>query len=102
MRVALSANSRMRWRQAPRRTLAGVMHRRFASADPRHVRELRSTLEASAARLAGSHRVFLVTNVFPNDAGGLSGYGYRMVQHRLFAGMGGTEVSIYTSRPLPR
>jgi dolichyl-phosphate-mannose-protein mannosyltransferase len=56
----------------------------------------------SATRLAASHRVFLVTNVFPSDAGELSRYGYRMVQHRLFAGMGGTEVSIYTSRPLPR
>ncbi|NDZ79384.1 FadR family transcriptional regulator [Streptomyces sp. SID10853] len=32
--------------------LAGVMHRRFAAADPRHVAELRSTLESSAARLA--------------------------------------------------
>jgi DNA-binding FadR family transcriptional regulator len=32
--------------------LAGVMHRRFADADPRHVAELRSTLEASGARLA--------------------------------------------------
>ena len=32
--------------------LAGVMHRRFAGADPRHVAELRSTLESSAARLA--------------------------------------------------
>jgi DNA-binding FadR family transcriptional regulator len=36
--------------------LAGVMHRRFASADPRHVRELRSTLEASGARLAAERR----------------------------------------------
>lgn len=36
--------------------LAGVMHRRFASADPRHVAELRSTLEASAARLAAARR----------------------------------------------
>ncbi|KJK45330.1 FadR/GntR family transcriptional regulator [Streptomyces sp. NPDC056254] len=32
--------------------LAGVMHRRFAGSDPRHVAELRSTLESSAARLA--------------------------------------------------
>lgn len=36
--------------------LAGVMHRRFASADPRHVAELRSTLESSAARLAAERR----------------------------------------------
>ncbi|KIF70488.1 GntR family transcriptional regulator [Streptomyces sp. AcH 505] len=36
--------------------LAGVMHRRFAGADPRHVAELRSTLEASAARLAAERR----------------------------------------------
>ncbi|MFB6819880.1 FadR/GntR family transcriptional regulator [Streptomyces sp. NPDC056347] len=36
--------------------LAGVMHRRFASADPRHVAELRSTLESSAARLAAARR----------------------------------------------
>ncbi|MFJ4502532.1 FadR/GntR family transcriptional regulator [Streptomyces sp. NPDC088864] len=36
--------------------LAGVMHRRFASADPRHVAELRSTLESSAARLAAVRR----------------------------------------------
>ncbi|MCM3266262.1 MULTISPECIES: FadR/GntR family transcriptional regulator [Streptomyces] len=32
--------------------LAGVMHRRFADADPRHIAELRSTLETAAARLA--------------------------------------------------
>ncbi|MGP9021590.1 FadR/GntR family transcriptional regulator [Streptomyces sp. BR1] len=36
--------------------LAGVMHRRFATADPRHVAELRSTLESSAARLAAERR----------------------------------------------
>ncbi|MEU6487079.1 FadR/GntR family transcriptional regulator [Streptomyces sp. NPDC046887] len=36
--------------------LAGVMHRRFAGADPRHVAELRSTLESSAARLAAARR----------------------------------------------
>ncbi|MFI9624022.1 FadR/GntR family transcriptional regulator [Streptomyces sp. NPDC052042] len=36
--------------------LAGVMHRRFAGADPRHIAELRSTLESSAARLAASRR----------------------------------------------
>ncbi|WP_165985406.1 FadR/GntR family transcriptional regulator [Streptomyces sp. YIM 98790] len=36
--------------------LAGVMHRRFADADPRHVAELRSTLEATAARLAAQRR----------------------------------------------
>ncbi|MFC8918934.1 FadR/GntR family transcriptional regulator [Streptomyces sp. NPDC057116] len=36
--------------------LAGVMHRRFASADPRHIAELRSTLESSAARLAAERR----------------------------------------------
>ncbi|MFI6643485.1 FadR/GntR family transcriptional regulator [Streptomyces sp. NPDC050504] len=36
--------------------LAGVMHRRFASADPRHVAELRSTLESAAARLAAQRR----------------------------------------------
>lgn len=36
--------------------LAGVMHRRFADADPRHVAELRSTLESSAARLAAGRR----------------------------------------------
>ncbi|MFF2010337.1 FadR/GntR family transcriptional regulator [Streptomyces sp. NPDC058195] len=36
--------------------LAGVMHRRFASADPRHIAELRSTLESSAARLAAARR----------------------------------------------
>ncbi|WP_030419938.1 FadR/GntR family transcriptional regulator [Streptomyces sp. SCSIO 75703] len=36
--------------------LAGVMHRRFADADPRHVAELRSTLESAAARLAARRR----------------------------------------------
>ncbi|MEU3844487.1 FadR/GntR family transcriptional regulator [Streptomyces sp. NPDC028635] len=36
--------------------LAGVMHRRFADADPQHVAELRSTLESSAARLAAHRR----------------------------------------------
>ncbi|WP_031086149.1 FadR/GntR family transcriptional regulator [Streptomyces sp. NRRL WC-3549] len=36
--------------------LAGVMHRRFADADPRHIAELRSTLESSAARLAALRR----------------------------------------------
>ncbi|MGW2508884.1 FadR/GntR family transcriptional regulator [Streptomyces scopuliridis] len=36
--------------------LAGVMHRRFATADPRHVVELRSTLESSAARMAAERR----------------------------------------------
>lgn len=36
--------------------LAGVMHRRFADADPRHVAELRSTLESSGARLAAERR----------------------------------------------
>ena len=36
--------------------LAGVMHRRFAGADPRHVAELRSALEATAARLAAQRR----------------------------------------------
>lgn len=36
--------------------LAGVMHRRFADADPRHIAELRSTLESSAARLAARRR----------------------------------------------
>ncbi|KUH37156.1 MULTISPECIES: FadR/GntR family transcriptional regulator [Streptomyces] len=36
--------------------LAGVMHRRFADADPRHVAEVRSTLESSAARLAAVRR----------------------------------------------
>ncbi|MEV6003242.1 FadR/GntR family transcriptional regulator [Streptomyces griseomycini] len=37
--------------------LAGVMHRRFADADPRHVAELRSTLESAAARLAAQRRM---------------------------------------------
>ncbi|MFE1579553.1 FadR/GntR family transcriptional regulator [Streptomyces fradiae] len=36
--------------------LAGVMHRRFADADHRHVAEVRSTLEAAAARLAAGRR----------------------------------------------
>ncbi|WP_447036584.1 FadR/GntR family transcriptional regulator [Streptomyces sp. DSM 118878] len=36
--------------------LAGVMHRRFADADPRHIAELRSTLESSAAELAARRR----------------------------------------------
>ncbi|WP_326696807.1 FadR family transcriptional regulator [Streptomyces sp. NBC_01754] len=36
--------------------LAGVMQRRFADADPRHIAELRSTLESSAARLAALRR----------------------------------------------
>ncbi|WP_418956295.1 FadR/GntR family transcriptional regulator [Streptomyces tritici] len=36
--------------------LAGVMHRRFAGSDPRHVAEVRSTLESSAARLAAERR----------------------------------------------
>ncbi|OKI08184.1 GntR family transcriptional regulator [Streptomyces sp. CB02923] len=36
--------------------LAGVMNRRFADADPGHVAELRSALEATAARLAARRR----------------------------------------------
>ncbi|MDT0550314.1 MULTISPECIES: FadR/GntR family transcriptional regulator [Streptomyces] len=36
--------------------LAGVMHRRFADADPLHVAELRSALETKAARLAAERR----------------------------------------------
>ncbi|MEU1515265.1 FadR/GntR family transcriptional regulator [Streptomyces sp. NPDC005811] len=36
--------------------LAGVMHRRFADADPRHIAELRSNLESGAARLAAERR----------------------------------------------
>ncbi|MEV6409547.1 MULTISPECIES: FadR/GntR family transcriptional regulator [Streptomyces] len=36
--------------------LAGVMHRRFADADPRHIAELRATLESGAARLAAERR----------------------------------------------
>ncbi|MFC3576050.1 FadR/GntR family transcriptional regulator [Streptomyces yaanensis] len=36
--------------------LAGVMHRRFADADPNHIAELRSTLEAGAAQLAAERR----------------------------------------------
>ncbi|GAA4940389.1 hypothetical protein GCM10023238_02570 [Streptomyces heliomycini] len=32
------------------------MHRRFADADPRHIAELRSTLESAAARLAAERR----------------------------------------------
>jgi len=36
--------------------LAGVMQRRFADADPRHIAELRAALESSAARLAAERR----------------------------------------------
>ncbi|MBW1597554.1 FadR/GntR family transcriptional regulator [Streptomyces sp. JJ38] len=36
--------------------LAGVMHRRFARADPVHIAEVRATLEAEAARLAARRR----------------------------------------------
>jgi DNA-binding FadR family transcriptional regulator len=36
--------------------LAGVMHRRFADAETGHVSELRSALEAAAARLAAQRR----------------------------------------------
>ncbi|MFR9675469.1 FadR/GntR family transcriptional regulator [Streptomyces sp. TR06-5] len=36
--------------------LAGVMHRRFTDADPLHVAEMRSTLEATGARLAALRR----------------------------------------------
>jgi DNA-binding FadR family transcriptional regulator len=36
--------------------LAGVMHRRFADAAPRHVAEVRSALESTAARLAAERR----------------------------------------------
>ncbi|MFD7878737.1 FadR/GntR family transcriptional regulator [Streptomyces sp. NPDC059766] len=36
--------------------LAGVMHRRFSGADPRHIAELRSALESAAARLAAERR----------------------------------------------
>ncbi|CAM5536611.1 FadR family transcriptional regulator OS=Streptomyces alboniger OX=132473 GN=CP975_07570 PE=4 SV=1 [Streptomyces alboniger] len=36
--------------------LAGVMHRRFSDADPRHIAELRSALESSAAELAARRR----------------------------------------------
>ncbi|CAL9402824.1 FadR/GntR family transcriptional regulator [Streptomyces sp. enrichment culture] len=36
--------------------LAGVMHRRFADADPRHIAELRAALESSAAKLAAERR----------------------------------------------
>ncbi|MFI9599183.1 FadR/GntR family transcriptional regulator [Streptomyces sp. NPDC052043] len=36
--------------------LAGVMHRRFADADPQHIAELRSTLESTAAGLAAERR----------------------------------------------
>lgn len=36
--------------------LAGVMHRRFAETDPQHIAELRSTLEAGAAKLAAERR----------------------------------------------
>ncbi|MBA9045065.1 MULTISPECIES: FadR/GntR family transcriptional regulator [Streptomyces] len=36
--------------------LAGVMHRRFADADPRHIAEVRATLESAAAKLAAERR----------------------------------------------
>ncbi|MEU2309852.1 FadR/GntR family transcriptional regulator [Streptomyces misionensis] len=36
--------------------LAGVMHLRFADADPRHIAELRSTMESAAAKLAATRR----------------------------------------------
>lgn len=36
--------------------LAGVLHRRFAEAEPLHIAELRSALECSAARLAARRR----------------------------------------------
>jgi DNA-binding FadR family transcriptional regulator len=36
--------------------LAGVMHRRFADADPHHVAEMRAALETSGARLAALRR----------------------------------------------
>lgn len=36
--------------------LTGVMQRRFAGADPRHIAELRSALESAAARLAAERR----------------------------------------------
>ncbi|WP_059009497.1 FadR/GntR family transcriptional regulator [Streptomyces specialis] len=36
--------------------LAGVMHRRFAEAEPRDIAEVRSTLEAAAGRLAALRR----------------------------------------------
>ncbi|MBU7599735.1 FadR family transcriptional regulator [Streptomyces sp. P38-E01] len=36
--------------------LAGVMQRRFAEADPQHIAELRSALEAEGARLAAHRR----------------------------------------------
>jgi DNA-binding FadR family transcriptional regulator len=36
--------------------LAGVMHRRFADANPRHVSELRAALETAAAALAAQRR----------------------------------------------
>ena len=36
--------------------LAGVMHRRFAGADPGHIAELRAALESSAAKLAAVRR----------------------------------------------
>lgn len=36
--------------------LAGVMHRRFAGADPRDIAEVRSTLESSAAGMAAERR----------------------------------------------
>ncbi|QKW05756.1 FadR family transcriptional regulator [Streptomyces sp. NA04227] len=36
--------------------LAGVMHRRFTNTDPRHIAELRATLESGAAGLAAERR----------------------------------------------
>ncbi|MGH3314140.1 MAG: FadR/GntR family transcriptional regulator [Streptomyces sp.] len=36
--------------------LAGVMHRRFADAEPRHIAEMRAALETSGARLAALRR----------------------------------------------
>ncbi|MBV1953873.1 FadR family transcriptional regulator [Streptomyces sp. BV333] len=36
--------------------LAGVMHRRFADADPRHIAELRAALESTGAELAAARR----------------------------------------------
>jgi len=36
--------------------LSGVMQRRFADADPRHIAEVRSTLESSASRLTAERR----------------------------------------------
>lgn len=51
-----------------------------------------------AAAHARGHRVFVITNIFPSDAGALSQAGYRMVSRRRFLGMGGTEVSVYAAR----